>query len=85
VLMAVTTTIKTEDDNSTLVARTYRGPTERDPRSQVARIPPEFVMMKPIAIAVARRVCGAALLALQVESVGAERYVPGMEKKREAY
>jgi hypothetical protein len=42
-------------------------------------------MMNPIAMAVARRVCGAALLADQVDRVGAERYIPGIEKKREAY
>lgn len=70
---AVTATINTENANSTLVARMYRGASEREPRSQVARMPPELVMMKPIAMAVARRVWGAALLALHVESVGAER------------
>lgn len=42
-------------------------------------------MINPIAIAVARRVCGVALLALHVESVGATTYVPGIEKKSEAY
>jgi len=73
VLSPVTGTINTENASSTLVARMYRGPSEREPRSQVARMPPELVMMKPIAIAVARRVWGAALLALHVESVGAER------------
>lgn len=38
-----------------------------------------------MAMAVARRVCGAALFALHVDKVGADRYVPGIEKKSEAY
>jgi hypothetical protein len=51
----------------------------------VARMPPEFVMMKPIAMAVARRACGDALFEIQVDRVGADVYVPGIEKNREAY
>jgi hypothetical protein len=41
--------------------------------------------MKPMAMAVARRVWGVALFASQVQSVGARMYVPGIEKKREPY
>lgn len=42
-------------------------------------------MMKPMAMAVARRACGAALFAIQVDRVGADVYVPEIEKKSEAY
>lgn len=63
----------------------YAGAGDNDPSSQVARMPPEFVIMKPRATAVARRTCGEALLQFHVERAGAAPYVPVMEKKREAY
>lgn len=53
------------------VAFVYFGARDNEPRSQVARIPPEFVIMKAIAIDVARLTCGALLLAIQVDSAGA--------------
>lgn len=65
--------MSTENVRSVLVALRYRGTGDKDPRSHVVRMPPELVMMKPMEMAVARRACGAALLALQVESVGAAR------------
>lgn len=71
--------------SNVIVAEVYSGAGLREPRSHVARMPPELVMMNPIAIAVARRVWGAALFELQADSVGAVVYVPGMEKKREPY
>lgn len=63
--------MRTEKTRRTIVALVYRGGALSEPKSHVARIPPELVRMKPIAIAVALRVCGVALLASQVESVGA--------------
>jgi len=70
-LAALRTTIPTENARRTLVASLYVGAGDKVPRSQVARIPPELVIIKPMAMAVARRVWGVALLALHVESVGA--------------
>jgi hypothetical protein len=69
--IAENTTMITENTKSTIVALVYLGPGLRDPNSHVARMPPELVRMKPIAIAVARQVWGAALLANHVHSVGA--------------
>ena len=67
------TNMAAEKARKTLVANSYLGGAESWPRSQVAKIPPVFVMMNPIAIAVAFRVCGAALLAFHVVRDGAER------------
>lgn len=64
-------TIKIEKMRSVIVALVYSGAGDKDPSNQVTRMPPEFVMMNPIAMAVARRTCGAALLALHVDSEGA--------------
>lgn len=54
-------------------------------KSQRATIPPKFVIIKPIAIAVARRVCGAALLANQVAKAGPEQLIPLIEKNKLPY
>ena len=62
-----------ENTKRVIVALVYRGAFDREPSSHVARIPPELVMMNPMAMAVARRVWGAALLALHVDSAGAEQ------------
>jgi len=51
--VAANTTIKAENTNNVTVAFVYLGGALSDPRSQVARIPPELVRMNPIAIAVA--------------------------------
>jgi hypothetical protein len=61
----------TEKMRSVIVAFLYNGGRDKEPSNHVARIPPEFVMMNPIAIAVARRVCGAVLLAFHVANAGA--------------
>lgn len=66
-----TTTMTTENIKSVIVAFLYRGGGDKDPSSHVARMPPEFVMIKPIAMAVARRVCGAVLFAFHVANAGA--------------
>ncbi len=84
-LTALNASIRTDNDKRILVAKRYRGAGERNPRSQVARIPPLLLIMKPKAMAVARLVCGAVLFAFHVESVGAAIYVPGTEKNNEAY
>lgn len=68
---AAISTIRMEKINSVVVAFRYRGGGDREPSSHVARIPPEFVMINPMAMAVARRVWGAALLALHVDNAGA--------------
>lgn len=68
-----------------IVAFVYRGAGDKEPRSHVDRIPPEFVIMKPMATAVARRTCGAVLFAFQAESGGARPYAPVREKKMETY
>jgi hypothetical protein len=65
--------MKIEKIRSVIVAFLYKGAFDSEPSSHVARIPPEFVMMNPMAMAVARRVCGAALLALHVDNAGAEQ------------
>jgi hypothetical protein len=61
----------TEKIRRVIVAFLYNGGGDKEPSNHVARIPPEFVMMNPIAIAVARRVCGAVLLAFHVANDGA--------------
>ena len=68
-----------------MVAFVYLGGGLSEPSNQVARIPPAFVMIKAMAIAVALRVCGVALFAIQVEYVGADTYVPGIERNRDPY
>lgn len=83
--MAVITTIKIENIKSVMVAFLYKGAGDKDPSSHVTRIPPELVMMKPIAMAVARRACGAALLALHVDKEGAAQYAPGIDRNKEPY
>lgn len=65
--------MKTENISSVIVAFLYKGGGDNEPRSHVARIPPEFVIINPMAMAVARRVWGVALLALHVDNVGAEQ------------
>lgn len=77
--------MNTEKISSVIVAFLYSGGREREPSSQVARIPPEFVMINPIAMAVARLVWGAALLALQVDNAGAEQYTPVIERNKLPY
>ena len=57
--------------SAVMVAPVYLGPGLIAPNSQVANMPPELLMMKAIAIAVAFVVCGAALLDDQAEIVGA--------------
>lgn len=54
-----------------MVAFVYLGGGDSAPSSHVAKIPPEFVIMNPIAIVVARLVCGVALLAFHVDRVAA--------------
>ena len=65
-------TMRTEKIKSVIVAFLYNGGGDREPSSHVARMPPEFVMINPMAMAVARRACGAVLLAFHVANVGAE-------------
>ena len=77
--------INTEKDKRTCVARKYRGAGESTPRSQVDRMPPKFPVIVTIAIAVARLVWGAVLLAFQVKIVGPQLYAPVIEKNKEAY
>jgi hypothetical protein len=67
----VTGTMITENIRSVIVAFLYSGGGDREPSNHVARMPPEFVMMNPMAMAVARRVCGAVLLAFHVANAGA--------------
>ena len=61
----------TDIASSVIVADLYAGAGESEPNSHVARMPPELVKMKPMAIAVALRVCGAALLEFQADNEGA--------------
>lgn len=84
-LKAEKTTIRTENTNKVIVAFVYLGGGDNEPNSQVARMPPELVMIKPMAMAVARLTCGAALFALHVDNAGAEQYVPVMDRKRLPY
>lgn len=65
------TSIRAENTTSVIVASVYRGGGDNEPSSHVTRMPPAFVRMNPNAIAVARRICGAALFALHVDSVAA--------------
>lgn len=62
--------IPTEDIKSTIVALWYRGAAESDPNNHVTRMPATFEVIKPVAMAVARRVWGALLLDAQVDSTG---------------
>lgn len=48
-------------------------------------MPPQFAMASPTATAVARRVCGAVLLAVHVANAGAEAKLPEIEKNKLAY
>jgi hypothetical protein len=66
-------TMRTEKIKSVIVAFLYRGGCDSEPSSHVASIPPELAMMNPMAVAVARRVCGAVLLAIHVADAGAEQ------------
>ena len=66
-----------------IVALVYLGAGDKEPRSQVARIPPELVIMKAIATDVARLMWGELLLAIQVDSAGAAQYAPVIEKNRD--
>jgi hypothetical protein len=84
-LTRVNRTIATLMTSKVIVADVYCGAGDREPRSHVARMPPELLIMKPIAIAVARRVCGAALFEPHEDTVGATVYVPGIEKNSEPY
>lgn len=54
-----------------MVAFLYLGAGDKSPSNHVAKIPPELVMINPIAIVVARLVCGVALFAFQVDRVAA--------------
>jgi hypothetical protein len=65
--------MRTEKMRSVIVAFLYKGGADKEPSSHVARMPPELVMINPMAMAVARRVWGVALLALHVDNVGAEQ------------
>jgi hypothetical protein len=65
------TTKATDIASSVMVADLYAGAGDNEPRSHVAKMPPELVIMNPIAIAVALRVCGAELLEFQADSDGA--------------
>jgi len=51
----------------------YKGAGESVPKSQVTRMPPEFVIINAMAMAVARLVWGAELLAIHVDPAGAEQ------------
>lgn len=65
-------TARTEKIKSVSVAFLYRGGGDRKPpSSHVASMPPQFAMATPTAMAVARRVCGAVLLAVHVANAGA--------------
>jgi hypothetical protein len=77
--------MRIEKIRSVMVALVYRGGGLREPSSHVARIPPELVKINSIAMAVALLVCGAALLAIHVFSVGATVLIPGIEKNRDPY
>ena len=60
------------------------GPGDRNPRSQVARIPPSSAMVAAMATEVARRACGALLFVSHVIIAGTRQNEPVTEKKREA-
>ena len=64
-------TMRTANIRSVMVAFLYKGGGDKEPSNHVARMPPEFVMINPMAMAVARRVCGAVLLAFHVANAGA--------------
>ena len=76
-----TTSMPMENPSNTHVPRLYLGGFESTPSSHVANIPPELLPTHDRAIATARRVCGAKLLAVQVKTVGGPRYDPGIERK----
>lgn len=66
--MGIATTVNM---SNVIVAFLYSGAGDREPSSHVARMPPAFVITNPMAMAVARRVCGATLLAFHVANAGA--------------
>ena len=68
-----------------IVALVYRGGGDSKPSNHVVKIPPELLKVKPMATAVARRTCGAALLAPQVESDSPEQKLPGIDRNKLPY
>jgi hypothetical protein len=79
-------TARAEKIKSISVAFLYKGGGDKEPPSNhVASMPPQFAMPSPIATAVARRICGAVLLAVHVANVGAEAKLPETEKNKLAY
>jgi len=77
--------MRTENIRSVIVAFLYNGGADKEPRSHVARMPPEFVIINPMAMAVARRVCGAVLFAFHVANAGAAQKLPEIEKNKLPY
>lgn len=70
---------------NTLDARIYLGAGDSEPNNQVAKIPPAFVCVKAIAMAVARRICGAVLLAVHVGAADAPVKTPVTDRNNDPY